>query len=105
MTEDPERNGVRRFLAFLKGAKTVPRSRWTARQVWRPTPGSLVSLLVGLWLFGTGEAVTFGATTETIGLRFDERRGVTLHSHTHHVAERHHLRIRHPELFGELVHP
>ena len=56
MTEDPERNGVRRFLAFLKGAKTVPRSRWTARQVWRPTPGSLVSLLVGLWLFGTGEA-------------------------------------------------
>ena len=56
MTEDPERSGVRRFLAFLKGARTVPRSRWTARQVWRPTPGSLVSLLVGLWLFGTGEA-------------------------------------------------
>ena len=56
MTEDPERSGVRRLLAFLKGAKTVPRSRWTARQVWRPTPGSLVSLLVGLWLFGMGEA-------------------------------------------------
>ena len=45
-----------RFLAFLKGARTVPRSRWTARQVWRPTPGSMVSLLVGLWLFGMGEA-------------------------------------------------
>jgi len=56
VTEDPERSGVRRLLAFLKGAKTVPRSRWTARQVWRPTPGSLVSLLVGLWLFGMGEA-------------------------------------------------
>ena len=56
MTEGPEDSGVRRFLTFLKGARTVPRSRWTARQVWRPTPGSLVSLLVGLWLFGMGEA-------------------------------------------------
>ncbi len=56
MTEEPERSGVRRVLAFLKGARTVPRSRWTARQVWRPTPGSLASLLVGLWLFGMGEA-------------------------------------------------
>ena len=56
VSEDLESSGVRRFLAFLKGARTVPRSRWTARQVWRPTPGSFVSLLVGLWLFGMGEA-------------------------------------------------
>ncbi len=56
MTENPENPGVRRVLAFLKGARTVPRSRWTARQVWRPTPGSMASLLVGLWLFGMGEA-------------------------------------------------
>ena len=56
MAEDPERSGVRRVLSFLKGARTVPRSRWTARQVWRPTPGSMASLLVGLWLFGMGEA-------------------------------------------------
>ncbi len=45
-----------RFAAFLKGSRTVPRTRWTARQVWRPTFGSMTSLLVGLWLFGTGEA-------------------------------------------------
>jgi uncharacterized membrane protein YczE len=56
VTDDHERTGVRRVLAFLKGARTVPRSRWTARQVWRPTPGSMTSLLVGLWLFGMGEA-------------------------------------------------
>jgi len=56
VTEDPERSGLRRVLAFLKGARTVPRSRWTARAVWRPTAGSMASLLVGLWLFGMGEA-------------------------------------------------
>ena len=56
MTEDAERSGVRRVLAFLKGARTVPRTRWTARRFWRPTTGSLASLLVGLWLFGMGEA-------------------------------------------------
>jgi uncharacterized protein len=56
VTEEPERSGVRRLLTFLKGARTVPRTRWTARRFWRPTPGSLASLLVGLWLFGMGEA-------------------------------------------------
>lgn len=54
--ETPEASPSRRFLAFLKGARTVPRTRWTARRFWAPTPGSLVSLLVGLWLFGMGEA-------------------------------------------------
>ena len=56
MPDDPADRRCR-LLAFLKGARTVPRSRWTARQVWRPTPGSMASLLVGLWLFGTGEAL------------------------------------------------
>lgn len=35
----------------------------------------------------------------------DERAGVGLHPDTHTPAEIHHLRVRHPELFGELVHP
>ena len=54
--ETPGASPARRLLAFLKGARTVPRTRWTARRFWAPTPGSLISLLVGLWLFGMGEA-------------------------------------------------
>jgi len=41
---------------FLRGSKMVLSSRWTASQTWRPTAGSTLSLLVGLWLFGAGEA-------------------------------------------------
>jgi hypothetical protein len=67
--------------------------------------GGLLDRLRLFGLFRACEPLTFGATTETIGLRFDERAGVTLHPDTHHIAERHHLCIRHPELFGELVHP
>jgi hypothetical protein len=55
-------------------------------------------------LLGARQTLTFCATTETIGLRLDERRGVTLDPHTHRVAERHHLCVRHSELFRELVH-
>jgi len=54
---DASTTAARRVLGFLRGSRTVPRTRWTARQVWRPTPASLASLLVGLWLFGTGEAL------------------------------------------------
>jgi hypothetical protein len=67
-------------------------------------PGLLRRL--GLFgLLGARQTVTLCATAETIGLRLDERRGVTLHPDTHRVAERHHLCIRHSELFRELVHP
>jgi len=55
-------------------------------------------------LFRTRQALTFGATTETIGLCLDQRGGVTLHPNTHHIAQRHHLRIRHSELLCELVY-
>jgi uncharacterized membrane protein YczE len=47
--------------AALKGSRTIPRTRWTARSVWKPTPGSLTSLVVGLWLFGTGDAILLAA--------------------------------------------
>ncbi len=43
--------------ALLRGSHTVPRTRFTAPAVWRPTPASLTALIVGLWLFGTGEAL------------------------------------------------
>ena len=35
----------------------VPRVPWSAAARWRPRPGTLVVLLGGLWLFGTGEAL------------------------------------------------
>jgi len=55
-------------------------------------------------LFRTRQALTFGATTETIGLCLDQRGGVTLHPDTHYLGEGHHLLIRHSKLFRELVY-
>ena len=60
----------RRLATVLRGSHSIPRTRWTARSVWKPTPGSLASLLVGLWLFGTGDALlltaNLGATPWTV---------------------------------------
>jgi len=70
MHQEPEQSAVRRILRFLKGSATIPRTRWTARQFWRPTPGSVFSLLLGLTLFGVGEAfllvADLGATPWTV---------------------------------------
>ncbi len=52
---------LQRTMAVLRGSHTIPRTRWSAPHVWRPTPGSLLWLLVGLWLFGTGEALLLAA--------------------------------------------
>ncbi len=43
--------------SLLRGSRTVPRTRFTAPSVWRPTPASFIALIVGLWLFGTGDAL------------------------------------------------
>jgi uncharacterized membrane protein YczE len=45
---------LRRLLA---PARTVPVTRWRAASRWRAAPSTLFILLVGLWLFGTGEAL------------------------------------------------
>ena len=37
--------------------RSVPRMRWSAPSRWRARPSTLVVLLAGLWLFGTGEAL------------------------------------------------
>jgi len=37
--------------------RTVPTLPWSASARWRPRPSSLPVLLVGLWIFGTGEAL------------------------------------------------
>ena len=47
----------RRVRSLLRGSRTVPRTRFTAPGVWRPTPASLTALIIGLWLFGTGDAL------------------------------------------------
>jgi uncharacterized membrane protein YczE len=45
------------LLAWLRPSRTVPVTRWRSASRWRARPGSIVVLLVGLWLFGTGEAL------------------------------------------------
>ncbi len=45
------------ILGWMRPARTVPITRWRSRSRWSPTPASLVVLLVGLYAFGTGEAL------------------------------------------------
>jgi uncharacterized membrane protein YczE len=42
-------------------SRTVPTTRWSATSRWRARPATFVALLVGLWLFGTGEALLVDA--------------------------------------------
>ena len=53
---------------------------------------------------GRVDPITNGATFQPIGLRFDERAGVGLHTHTHLFTQRHHFGVGHSELLSELVH-
>ena len=46
-----------RVPAWLRPARTVPVTRWRAASRWSPTPLSLLVLVAGLYLFGTGEAL------------------------------------------------
>ncbi len=65
------------------------------------------SLLRRLGLFGLlgpRQTVALGATTEPVGLCFDDRRRLALGLDAHRVAQGQQLRVGHPELFGELVH-
>src|SRR5689334_2452224 len=38
-------------------ARTVPTLPWSSPSRWGPRPSTLVILLIGLWTFGTGEAL------------------------------------------------
>jgi len=43
-------------------SRTIPRTRWRSEgSRWRTGPGTFVILIVGLWLFGTGEAMLVDA--------------------------------------------
>ncbi len=45
------------ILGWLRPARTVPVTRWRSHSRWSPTPTSLLVLLIGLYAFGTGEAL------------------------------------------------
>jgi uncharacterized membrane protein YczE len=44
-------------LGWLRPARTVPITRWRCSSRWSANPSSLVVLIVGLYAFGTGEAL------------------------------------------------
>lgn len=45
-----------------RGARTVPTTRWSATgSRWRARPATLLTLVAGLWLFGTGDAMLIDA--------------------------------------------
>ncbi|MDA2996610.1 MAG: YitT family protein [Actinomycetota bacterium] len=47
---------------FLQPAKTIPSTSWTAKSRWSLTPKTFIFLIVGLALFGVGEALLIQST-------------------------------------------
>ena len=45
------------ILSWLRPARTVPVTRWRSSSRWRARPGTLAILALGLYLFGTGDAM------------------------------------------------
>ncbi|CAB4886411.1 unannotated protein [freshwater metagenome] len=50
------------ILGWLKPARTVPITRWRSPTRWRPRFSTFVILIVGLYLFGTGESLLVRST-------------------------------------------
>jgi len=47
---------------WLRPALSVPKTSWSAGESnWKVSPKTLVVLVIGLWLFGTGEAAIIAA--------------------------------------------
>jgi len=42
---------------WLTPARTVPVTRWRAASRWKASPSTFTILVIGLWIFGTGEAL------------------------------------------------
>ena len=49
------------LLARLAPSHGIPVTRWRARTQWRGSIASYALLVLGLWLFGTGEAILINA--------------------------------------------
>ncbi len=52
-------------LSSIRLSRDVPAAPWSAPSLWRASPATLAVLLVGLWLFGTGEALLVAARLGT----------------------------------------
>lgn len=51
-----------KFSDWLRPALTVPRTSWSAGESnWKTSPKTFLVLVLGLWLFGTGEAAFIAA--------------------------------------------
>ena len=51
------------FGQWLRPALTVPKTSWSAGESnWKVTPKTFLVLVLGLWLFGTGEALLIDAS-------------------------------------------
>ncbi|MGA0092109.1 MAG: hypothetical protein ACO3JT_07230, partial [Candidatus Nanopelagicales bacterium] len=48
---------------YVVPSRTIPRTRWRSEgSRWKTGPLTFVVLILGLWLFGTGEAMLVDAT-------------------------------------------
>lgn len=47
---------------WLTPHPTIPETRWRSQSYWRAKPLTLILLVLGLWLFGTGEALLIKST-------------------------------------------
>ncbi|MFZ4511860.1 MAG: hypothetical protein ACOYNJ_12965, partial [Candidatus Nanopelagicales bacterium] len=54
--------GVREVWHRVIPSRSIPRTRWRSEgSRWRTGPTTFVVLIIGLWLFGTGEAMLVDA--------------------------------------------
>lgn len=49
------------LLALFRPSRSVPVTRWRSASRWRTGPTTFTILIVGLWIFGTGEAMLVAA--------------------------------------------
>ena len=48
---------LQRISQWLRPSRTIPVTPWRSQSRWRSGPQTFMVLIVGLWLFGTGEAL------------------------------------------------
>jgi uncharacterized membrane protein YczE len=47
---------------WLTPHRTIPVTTWRSEHLWKAKPATVVVLVIGLWLFGTGEALLIKST-------------------------------------------
>jgi len=54
---NPETGALQRISQWFRPSRTIPVTPWRSQSRWRSSPRTFTVLIVGLWLFGTGEAL------------------------------------------------